>query len=160
MDQSAAEQMDILLWRHAEAEDSNGDDLARQLTARGMKQAKSVGRWLLEHRPKKMRILVSPAIRAIQTAEGLGLDYEIDPQLDPSATPDSLIAAAEWPAAGGAVLLVGHQPTLGRLASRLLVGKEMDLSIRKGAVWWFTRDGREGRNETSLKAVIPASLAC
>lgn len=160
MQQIAGKRMDLLLWRHAEAEDREDDDLARQLTARGLKQAKSVGRWLQDHQPKNLRILVSPAIRAVQTAEALGLEYEISQQLDPSATPSQLIAAADWPAGGGAVLLVGHQPTLGRLAGLLLVGMEMDLAIKKGALWWFTHEEREGESETTLKAVIPASLAC
>lgn len=153
-----AQRMDLLLWRHAEAEDHTENDLERQLTDRGLKQARSVGRWILEHRPKQLRILVSPAIRTLQTAEALDLEFEINPQLSPAAAATDLIAAANWPAAGGAVLLVGHQPTLGRLAARLLTGKEMDLSIKKGALWWFVHDGADD-DETVLKAVIPASLA-
>lgn len=159
MAQTAGQGMDLLLWRHAEAEDGSGDDLARQLTAHGLKQAKSVGRWIKEHRPANLRILVSPAVRSVQTAEALGLAYEVSPQLGPSAAAADLIAAAGWPAAGGGVLLVGHQPTLGRLAARLLLGKEMDLFIKKGALWWFSRDGLEGEGGTMLKAVIPPSLA-
>ena len=31
--------MNLILWRHAEAEDIAASDLARQLTARGRKQA-------------------------------------------------------------------------------------------------------------------------
>lgn len=148
-------QMDLLLWRHAEAEDLGGDDLERQLTADGLKQAKRVGHWLLDHQPKHLRILVSPAVRAVQTAEALGLDFRISHRLDPSASAADLLAAAEWPMAGGALLLVGHQPTLGHLAALLLTGKEMDLSIKKGALWWFAYD--EG--ETVLKAVVLPSLA-
>lgn len=153
------QRMDLLLWRHAEAEDSDGDDLERQLTAHGLQQAKSVGRWLLAHRPAKLRILVSPAARTVQTAETLGLAWEVSRPLAPSATAADLLAAANWPAAGGAVLLVGHQPTLGRLAARLLIGKEMDLVIKKGALWWFSREGQAGEGETVLKAVISPGLA-
>lgn len=159
MVQTVEQRMDLLLWRHAEAEDREGDDLERQLTARGLKQAKNVGGWLQDHRPKKLRILVSPAIRTVQTAEALGLEYEISQQLAPTTMATDLIAAADWPSAGGAVLLVGHQPILGRLAGLLLIGEERDLTIKKGALWWFSHGGREGGSETVLKAVISASLA-
>ncbi|MEO7547467.1 MAG: histidine phosphatase family protein, partial [Ramlibacter sp.] len=40
--------MDLILWRHAEAEDApeGGDDLDRALTSRGEKQAARVAAWL------------------------------------------------------------------------------------------------------------------
>lgn len=153
-----AQPMEILLWRHAEAEERDKDDLERKLTDRGMNQARSVGHWLLDRRPEALRILVSPAIRTLQTAEALRLEYEISPQLSPSGTALDLIGAADWPSAG-AVLLVGHQPALGRLAARLLIGTERDLTIPNGGLWWFTREERDGRSETMLKAAISASLA-
>ena len=141
MTQKTQPRMDLLLWRHAEAVDHDDNDMERQLTDRGLKQAKSVGRWILAHHPKKLRILVSPAIRTIQTAEALGLQFEINHQLGPAAGVDDLMAAANWPSADGAVLLVGHKRTLGRLAAHLLTGTEMELAIKKGAVWWFTHGG-------------------
>ena len=42
--------MDLLLWRHAEAEDG-ADDYSRPLTERGRKQAASVAAWLAQHLP-------------------------------------------------------------------------------------------------------------
>lgn len=150
--------MELLLWRHAEAEDGDGDDLARRLTGPGVKQAAAVARWLQAHHPEPLRVLVSPARRALQTADALGVAYEIVDEMDPAASSRDLLAAANWPAAGGAVLLVGHQPTLGRLASLLLFGQEMDLAIKKGALWWFVRDGRKVPCETILKAVISPGL--
>lgn len=154
--QTIEHRMDLLLWRHAEAEPHQADDLGRRLTARGLLQAKSMARWLRRHQPEALRMLVSPAIRARQTADAAGLDYEISQQLAPDASAADLIAAANWPAAGGAVLLVGHQPTLGRLAALLLANREFDLEIKKGALWWFSR---QGDNPTLLKAALPASLA-
>ena len=72
--------MDLILWRHAEAEDADGEisDLDRCLTRRGEKQAKRVARWLLEYLPDTRRILVSPARRTRQTADALGAAYEIE----------------------------------------------------------------------------------
>jgi broad specificity phosphatase PhoE len=51
--------MDLLLWRHAEAEDGE-DDLKRRLTDRGEKQARVMAKWIREHQPKDLRIIVSP----------------------------------------------------------------------------------------------------
>jgi phosphohistidine phosphatase len=56
------------------------------------------------------------------------------------------------------VILVGHQPTLGQLAARLLAGESSDWNIKKGALWWFSSRVRHGNVETLLKAVISPDL--
>ena len=56
--------------------------------------------------------------------------------------------------AGGAVLLVGHQPWMGELACWLMTGQTDIWSIKKGAVWWFSRREREGDYQTVLRLVI------
>lgn len=155
--------MDLLLWRHAEAEEGT-PDLQRKLTARGEKQARQMGEWLKTHAPKHLRILVSPAVRTQQTAKALGLPFETDKRLGPEADASSLLAAIGWPDGGeqgkraGAVLVVGHQPTLGQTASLLLSGAEADWTIKKGAVWWFSNRVRMGETQTVLRAVIPAEF--
>jgi phosphohistidine phosphatase len=149
--------MDILLWRHAEAEDG-APDAKRRLTPRGRKQAKQVARWLKPRLPAEARILASPAVRAVQTAEALGLPFEKLDKLGTGASASSLLGAAGWPHAGGTVVVVGHQPTLGRAAALLLTGDAADWSVRKGAVWWFTRRLRNGSVETVLRAVIAPDL--
>ena len=155
--------MDLLLWRHAEAEEGT-PDLKRKLTARGEKQARQMADWLKAHAPKQLRIVVSPAVRAQQTAKALGVPYETDPRLSPTADVPDLLAAIGWPDGGregersAAVLVVGHQPTLGRTASLLLAGTETDWSIKKGAVWWFSNRVRLGETQTVLRAVIPADF--
>ncbi len=149
--------MDLLLWRHAEAEDGE-DDLRRRLTARGEKQARSMAAWILAHQPKDMRIIVSPAIRTQQTAEALKLPFETQRKIGPEACVSELIAAAGWPDASGSVLIIGHQPSLGRLASLLLAGHEADWSIKKGALWWLSNRTRRGETQTVLRAVLPVEL--
>ena len=149
--------MDLLLWRHAEAEDGE-DDLRRRLTSRGEKQARSMAAWILAHQPKDMRIIVSPAIRTQQTAEALKLPFETLRKIGPEACVSELIAAAGWPDASGSVLIVGHQPSLGRLASLLLAGHEADWSIKKGALWWLSNRTRRGETQTVLRAVLPVEL--
>jgi phosphohistidine phosphatase len=148
--------MDLILWRHAEAEDAapGQDDLSRRLTPRGEKQARKVARWFLEHRPKELRILASPAQRTVQTAQALGLAFELDARIGPGASAADLLKAAAWPKAGGAVLLVGHQPTLGEAAAKLLSGREAGWNIKKGAMWWFSADD----GQTSLLAAVAPGL--
>ena len=150
--------MDLLLWRHAEAEEGPLD-MQRRLTQRGEKQARQVARWLHEHMPKQLRILVSPAVRTQQTAAALDLPFETHRQLGPDACVSDLIATAGWPDATGATLIVGHQPALGQMASLLLSGTEAGWTIKKGALWWFTNRVRLGETQTVLRAVIPADLA-
>ena len=148
--------MDLILWRHAEAEEGGPQlpDVKRRLTSRGDKQAHDVAKWLRAHLPRKARILVSPATRTQQTAHALALPFEVEPKIAVGADAADLVAAADWTEHSGAVLLVGHQPTLGRLASLLLAGTELDWSIKKGAVWWLSKRSREGRDQTVLRAVL------
>lgn len=152
--------MDLILWRHAEAEDGGPGmpDGKRRLTARGEKQAHDLAKWLQSRLPKKTRILVSPAVRTQQTAHALALPFEVEPRIGVGADTADLLAAAGWPAQSGAVMLVGHQPALGRLAALLLAGSEADWSVKKGAVWWFSKRSREGRDQTVLRAVINPDL--
>ena len=155
--------MDLLLWRHAEAEEGYPDQ-HRRLTARGEKQAQQIAEWLHQHAPKKLHILVSPALRCQQTAKALGLPFETDKRLGTDGNVVSLLAAAGWPDGGdaakgnGAVLVVGHQPTLGQTAALLLSGEEDDWTIKKGAVWWFSNRTRQGESQTVLRAMIPPDL--
>jgi len=62
--------MDLILWRHAEAEPGE-PDLGRRLTAKGIQQAERMGKWLDRHLPATTRILSSPADRTQQTARAL-----------------------------------------------------------------------------------------
>lgn len=153
--------MNLILWRHAQAEDAQ-PDLARRLTPRGREQAQRVAGWLREHLPERRLTLASPATRTRETADALGEDYTVDRRLAPGADVADYIAAIEWPdgprAAGGTVIVVGHQPTIGRLASLLLAGEERDWSIRKGALWWLSTRERSGSEQVVLRVAIGPDL--
>lgn len=149
--------MELLLWRHAEAEDGE-DDMKRRLTGRGEKQARRMADWLRDRLPKDTRIIVSPAIRTQQTAQALDLPFETLRRIGPEACVSELIAATGWPDASGSVLVIGHQPTLGRLASLLLAGQEAEWSVKKGALWWLSNRLRRGETQTVLRAVIPSEI--
>jgi phosphohistidine phosphatase len=145
--------MDLVLWRHAEAEPGE-PDLGRRLTAKGIKQAERVAAWLEGHLPDTTRILVSPADRAQQTALALKRKFRVVPELAPGATAKSVLTAAGWPDGREPVLIVGHQPTLGEVAAFLLAGHELPWSMRKGAVWWLSNRVRDGNAAVVLKVAI------
>jgi phosphohistidine phosphatase len=145
--------MDLILWRHCEAEPGE-PDLGRRLTSKGTKQAERMAEWLERHLPDSCRILVSPADRAQQTALALQRKSRTVPELGPGASVTAALAAANWPDSREPVMLVGHQPTLGMIASFLLSGEEAYWSVRKGAVWWLSNRVRDGGAAIVLKVVI------
>lgn len=145
--------MDLILWRHAEAVDGIPDH-ARGLTAKGEKQAEKMAAFLHQHLPAETRILVSPATRTRQTVAALTEHFTLAPTIAPGASAQAVLQATRWPDAGGTVLVVGHQPTLGAVAAQLLQSEEASLSIKKGALWWFSRREREDTIQTTLRLVI------
>ena len=59
--------MELILWRHAEAEDG-APDSARKLTGKGEKQAAKIAQWLKPRLPRDCRVITSPTQRTVQTA--------------------------------------------------------------------------------------------
>ena len=149
--------MELILWRHAEAEDGLPDS-ARKLTGKGLKQAEKMAEWLKPKLPKNTRIIVSPTKRTQQTAEALDDDFETVKEIGPAAPAKAILAAADWPDAKGAVVVVGHQPTLGEAAALLMSGEAAEWNIRKGAVWWFSHKKNEGAPETVLRSSISPDM--
>ena len=145
--------MDLILWRHAEAEPGE-PDLGRRLTAKGIQQAERMAKWLDRHLPATTRIISSPADRAQQTAQALKRKFRVIDELMPGASVAAVLDAAGWPDAREAVLVVGHQPTLGEVAAQLLTNQPLSWSVRKGAVWWLSYRLRDGSSSTVLKVVI------
>ncbi len=145
--------MELILWRHAEAEDGVPDG-ERALTRKGHKHAAAMAAWLEARLPKRVRVLASPAARAEQTAAALGGKFTTLRQIGVGAAAADVVKAAGWPDAGGTVIVVGHQPTLGRVAALLVTGAEADWPVRKGAVWWFAHRTRDGDGQVVLRAVI------
>ena len=142
--------MDLILWRHADAEDGH-DDAARKLTSKGHKQAERMAEWLARRLPKSTRIVVSPAARAQHTAKALTREIHTDPRVSTGASAAAILEAAGWPDGDGAVLVVGHQPTLGAAAALALTGKPLSWHVPKAAVWWL-------RSEDDGDAVVVAVM--
>lgn len=147
-----------MLWRHADAEDPGPKgDFVRELTKKGRRQAERMADWLRPRLEGEWTVLSSPAARAIQTVTPLGMDYEARPGLDTSSSAADMLRVAGWPD-GERVIVVGHQPTLGEVAARLMGGGAGDIAVRKGAIYWFATRDRDGRTETVLKAMMSPEM--
>jgi phosphohistidine phosphatase len=151
--------MDLIVWRHAEAEELTADafsfeaDLTRSLTARGEKQAARMATWLDRQLPEGARIMSSPARRCEQTVLALGRKYRLRDELAPGATAAQLLEVANWPQSKSPVLVIGHQPTLGQTIAQLMGLKEADCPVRKGALWWLRSRVRDGQCQTVVVTV-------
>jgi len=150
--------MELLLWRHAEAA-ATKPDIERALTADGRKQAAAMADWLRSRLPQNIRILVSPARRAQETAAALGMDFITHDALAPDAEPEAILQAAGWSDAAENVLLVSHQPALGAAAALAITGHPQYWAVDIGNVWWLSTENHDGKEQAVLRAIIPADLA-
>ena len=149
--------MDLIVWRHAEAEEGD-PDFERKLTAKGRKQAERVAQWLLQRLPARFVLIASPAVRAQQTAEALGVPVKTDKTLAPGAGPAAIVKACGWPDYKGAAVIVGHQPDLGRAIAYLVASSPGSWSIRKGGLWWISNRVRDEKDQTVVRSVVSPDL--
>jgi phosphohistidine phosphatase len=119
----------VYLVRHGRAASGSPDEL-RSLTPDGREQARSLGERLADEAVRADAVLTSPLLRARETGEllakALASSSEPDERLAPGATTDDVRAAVAG--RGEAVVVVGHQPDLGRIAAELTGGPEPDLA--------------------------------
>ena len=119
--------MQVFLIRHAEAIDETLSlrDPHHHLTAHGRAQARALGERLRWHDCEPTRILTSPLVRAVQTAEliavalGAELLVESDLGLGPDADPRDVAQALRSSPSDAIVVVVGHEPNLSALGALL-----------------------------------------
>lgn len=152
--------MDLIFWRHAEAEDEylGQDDLQRALTPRGEKQAARMAQWLDLFLPGNTRILCSPALRCEQTVLPLGRKYKLRDELAPEQDAQQMLQVADWPDSRQATLVIGHQPMLGLAIAGLIGLNAGNCPVRKGAVWWLRTRERDGHSQTIVLTVQAPEL--
>ena len=131
--------MELFLIRHAHAVDGEAmRDDDRPLSKEGRKQALDVGAALARQKVRFARIVTSPLVRAVETAELVAVTLGFDGGLD---VHDALRPDGSWKHLLREVLqargdepmaLVGHEPTIGHYLSKLL--QQKGLSMSKGAV--------------------------
>ncbi len=117
--------MRLYLLRHADAENFVTTDAARVLTEKGRLQAAIVGGFLLRTTTPPDLILTSPYLRALQTAQAVAACFpsvplQEDRRLGCGLDPDQALEIIGEHEKLNSLLLVGHQPDLGHLASCLL----------------------------------------
>lgn len=135
--------MEIVLIRHGKAEERSDDrpDESRSLTAEGRRRLEKslpgYRRFLGRQCP--LLIWSSPLLRAVQTAEIIARELQIDEvgQHDFLASGDfsACLKALAGVEADTCLILVGHEPHLGEW-SRLLCG--LPLPFKKGAAAGFS----------------------
>lgn len=147
--------MDLILWRHADALESEADqhDVDRELSAKGERQAARMAKWLDRQLPEGTRIYCSPAKRALQTVGFLGRKFKVRDELSPQCDPSHVLSLVQWPSAKMATLVVGHQPALGLTMANVLGMPELALSMRKGSIWWLRSKVSDGLCKTVLVTV-------
>ena len=146
--------MDLILWRHCDAEPGVPDD-ARRLTARGVAQAARVAHGSTPICPIPAAFSCLRRYARRQTAQALRSSIRArSREIGTGGSVAALLAATNWPDSREPVLVVGHQPTLGRVASFLLAGEETDRAMPKGAVWWLSNRPRESGTAVVLKVAI------
>lgn len=142
---------DIILWRHAEAEDvsTSGKDADRALTKRGRKDAAKMAKWLEQNLSADTVVLCSPAKRCQETAGALSalnqMQIKIEDFLSVNSSVEQMANALASKYSGKTVLLVGHQPNLGLLIVKLLGMHQSAGVVKKGSVCWVRQrtDGDE-----------------
>lgn len=133
---------EIYLIRHGIAEERNGRvaDEERTLTDEGRKKMRTIARRLHSLEVHFRVLLSSPLVRAMQTAELL-VEADLAERIEtfaPLAPGGSLSSLRHWLRAspgGGAIGLVGHQPSLGLWAEELLWGTaRQGFDIKKAGI--------------------------
>lgn len=148
--------MQIILWRHAEAE-IGVHDLERQLTTKGHNQATKIALQLRKKLPENHQIWVSQALRSKQTAAHLGVPGCELPQLNPEADAQQIVSLFQGIHTNETVVIVGHQPWIGQICAFLLNqnwNTKSHWSVKKGGFWWFECQKQEQVYQSKLKLML------
>ena len=133
--------MRIYLVRHSEAVDRVPPmpDAARYLSARGRVSFREMALRFRDAGGHPTRILTSPLIRAVQTAEILAEtlrysgDVIPDPRLSPGFDVEKLASVLDDCRPEKEIAFVGHEPDLGDILTRLL-SLPQGYAMRKGDI--------------------------
>jgi phosphohistidine phosphatase len=112
----------LTLYRHAKTErdSESGRDFDRRLTDQGREDAARIGREIEILGLRFDQILVSPARRAMETADGAGLAAESDKRIYNASVEELLAIVEGTDDCTESLMLIGHNPGFERLASRLI----------------------------------------
>jgi len=159
----------LWLLRHADAEPHGARvDAQRRLTQRGVDQARAAGAAIARLGGEFDAVLVSPKVRAIQTAELAADAWSAEQKsrlehygpLAEEVHADEVLELLGQLPPDGRLMLVGHEPYLSGLVAEL-TGSSVDL--KKGGLAAVRLDGASGElailmrpRELALIAGVPA----
>ncbi|MDT4971856.1 MAG: phosphohistidine phosphatase [Pseudonocardiales bacterium] len=118
----------LVLVRHSKAADGPVD-ARRPLADQGRTDAPAIGRWLADEGLAPDRVVVSPALRALQTWELAAAEIVdapspiVDARVYDNEIDALLEIIRETPGAVGVLALVGHNPSVEELAHALDDGR-------------------------------------
>jgi phosphohistidine phosphatase len=138
--------MELYVIRHAIAQQlgrkNDFMDERRALTSEGRERMREAARGLRRLEVEIDLILTSPLVRAVETAEivaaQLGLSKKEIRQTDnlaPGAETDKLFTEIKRDAGAESIALIGHQPDLGEIISKIVQGSDgLSVALKKGSV--------------------------
>ena len=150
---------ELYLIRHGIAEERGEawpDDAKRPLTDDGAARVRKSARGLARLGVSFDAILTSPLVRARQTADAVASAFELRPHivaaesLAPGGTYQAVLADLEKQSRRARIALVGHEPGIGELASRL-AGSRHPLEFKKGAACRIDVDAMPPTGPGSLR---------
>jgi phosphohistidine phosphatase len=161
--------MHLYLIRHADAQPVGGtvrSDTERPLSARGEDDALAIGRVLAAADPGIRLVLTSPLTRAVQTGAQIAAAMLVPPEqritehLAPGFRPrvltDELLALGT----DVRVVLIGHQPDMSSLLSRLVAdGTRGAIAFAPGTVAFLTATPMGQQIDAQLRWLLTPQLA-
>jgi phosphohistidine phosphatase len=164
--------MQLLIVRHADAGDSEAfaktgkRDAERPLSRKGRKQMRTATKGLRSLVRRIDLIAASPLVRAAETAQIVARKFrkaekETASFLRPTAAPDAFEVWLSKHTDLDRVMVVGHEPQLGRLITWLVAGTEGSaVELRKGGAALVEFDGQPERGKGKLEWLMgPKELA-
>lgn len=139
--------MRVLLVRHGQAVDGSSElpDADRFLTTKGRRVTRDVARMLAEQDVKPTRIITSPLVRAVQTAEIIAESHAFEglitvwrPLVPDGTSVLKALRPLDDAGESDTIALVGHEPLMHAMAAHLL-GLSMFPGFKKSAACLIKR---------------------
>lgn len=158
----------IVLFRHGPAGHIDPvewpDDRLRPLSEEGVRRTSRAARGLVELLGDRTHILTSPLVRAAATAEILSAaldgaaEVERDELLAPGAPHRAVLERLARFDPEQTIVLVGHEPDLGKLAGALLFGAPRAIPLKKAGACAIRFDGTPKAGDGELSWFLAPRL--